>query len=525
MNGRGPIIQMEDAQIANVVDQAEDALMKASEMDGTNRVFQRGQELVRVTRIDDVKDDHGVRRSAGALVITPLSLTWLKERLDTVADWRAYKMIKGDPKWVPASPKLEFVQTLLDRKAWRFPVIHGITTCPTLAADGRIVQQPGFDEGTGMYLDFQAGAFPPIPENPSIEECRAALKVFANPLREMPWANPESRSVGLSAGLTALIRGSIRTAPLHGFDAPTPGTGKSLVCDWVGLLKNGTTPPAMSQGKSAEEDEKRLSSVLYAGDSLILIDNCELPIEGDFLCSMLTQQVVQARILGETRKVVLPSTALVIASGNNITTRGDMTRRTVLCRLDAHCERPDEREFDFDVKIETLAQRTQIVVGGLTVLRGYIMAGRPLRRKLRSMGSFEDWSWVRETLVWAGEADPLVSRDELIASDGAKSELVGVMDAWEAAVGTRPIGVESIRGLGKKGEILEQKLIEVTTGHEWNARKIGWWLRKHKDRVIGGRALRSNQVRGTMTWRLQGASEVRELLGDPETETAASLLG
>lgn len=34
----------------------------------------------------------------------------------------------------------------------------------------------------------------------------------------------------------------------------------------------------MSQGKSAEEDEKRLSTLLMAGDSVIVLDNCERAI-------------------------------------------------------------------------------------------------------------------------------------------------------------------------------------------------------------------------------------------------------
>ncbi len=47
----------------------------------------------------------------------------------------------------------------------------------------------------------------------------------------------------------------------------------------------GFRPPALSQGKTAEEDEKRLATILFAGDRVIHIDNCEQPITGDFLCS------------------------------------------------------------------------------------------------------------------------------------------------------------------------------------------------------------------------------------------------
>ena len=117
-------------------------------------------------------------------------------------------------------------------------------------------------------------------------------------MREFPFVNDAATAVALSAQLTALVRVSLRTAPLHGFDAPTAGIGKSLLAEMAGLLATGFRPPAISQGKTAEEDEKRLSTILFAGDPVIHIDNCERPISGDFLCSMLTQEVVQARILG-----------------------------------------------------------------------------------------------------------------------------------------------------------------------------------------------------------------------------------
>jgi len=500
---------MEPGQIADVVDQAEDALVQAAKAEQNNRVFQRGQELVRVTRLDDVKDDNGVRRKAGAMVITAIDQAWLTERLDTVADWRVLKQSKGGWNWVPASPRWEYVDTLLKRRAWRFPVLRGITTCPTLDVDGRIVQAPGFDEGTGLYLDFKPGDFPVIPERPTLEDAKAALKVFANPLRAIAWSSLAARSVALSAGLTALVRSTLRAAPLHAFDAPTKGTGKSLCCDWVGIIKTGQTPPAMSQGKDDGEDEKRLSACLYAGDNLILIDNCARPLEGDFLCSMMTQEVVQARILGKTKKVVLPSTAFVIASGNNLVTRGDMTRRVIVSRLDAHCERPEEREFNFDVRDETRKQRPAIVAAGLTLLRAYIVAGRP-KTKLTAFGSFEAWSsLVRQALVWVGEADPCESREQLEEGDSEAAELVEVMDLWQDGLGSARVTVGKILGTVKditKREALVAKLSQATGSHEWNALRVGQWLRRFKDRVHAGRAFRVvGNHGGVTTWALVGA--------------------
>ena len=101
---------------------------------------------------------------------------------------------------------------------------------------------------------------------------------------------------------------------------------------------------------------------------------------------------------------MLPATALVLASGNNLTFAGDVARRVVVCRLDAQMERPDARAFNFDVHDEVLVHRPALVVAGLTILRAYVVAGRP--EKLTPMGSFTDWDLIRGALVWLGMTDP-----------------------------------------------------------------------------------------------------------------------
>src|SRR5215210_6717020 len=99
-----------------------------------------------------------------------------------------------------------------------------------------------------------------------------------------------ARQGALSAILTALCRIGLRTAPLHAFSAPTMGTGKSLLADIVSIIATGRAAAVMSQGKNEEEDEKRLLSVLMQGDPIIVVDNVDRPIQGDALCSILTQE-------------------------------------------------------------------------------------------------------------------------------------------------------------------------------------------------------------------------------------------
>lgn len=56
----------------------------------------------------------------------------------------------------------------------------------------------------------------------------------------------------------------------------------------------GHEPARPSQGVNAERHQKRLSAVLMAEDKIVVIDDGERPVQGDFPCSMLTQKRVHA---------------------------------------------------------------------------------------------------------------------------------------------------------------------------------------------------------------------------------------
>src|SRR3954451_21121862 len=116
---------------------------------------------------------------------------------------------------------------------------------------------------------------------------------------------------------------------MHAFTAPTAGSGKSMLVDIASVIATGREAGVIAQGKTEEELEKRLGALLLAGEQMIAVDNCENPLGGEFLCAMLTQQVVRARVLGRSEAPELPSNAFVTATGNNLVLAGDMTRRAV----------------------------------------------------------------------------------------------------------------------------------------------------------------------------------------------------
>lgn len=477
----GEAITLRPGFLPQAVDAAEQALMRAG-----IGIYQRFESLVRVVRLTVKVDEEEVGRDSGALILTAVNAAWLREQFARSARWE--KPTKNGA--TRADPPQEAATAYLARVGeWNLPFLQGITQSPTLRADGTILQQPGYDSASGLLYDPGRLEFPEVADAPSREEARAALGVLSAPFREFRFVEEADRSTALAAILTALVRAMFPSAPLFAVDAPTAGTGKSLLSETISIIATGHKPAMMSQGKSDEENEKRLSSVLMAGDQVIVIDNCERPIEGDFLCSMLTQEMVQPRILGKSEMRRLPTRCLVIATGNNLVLSGDVTRRALLCRLDAGVERPDQIQFDFEPRAEALKERPRLVTAGLTILRAYIAAGRP--NPMDKIGSFEQWNLVREALVWLGCADPATTRDRVLADDPQKAILIDLLRLWWRVLGDRRVTLAELVNLADhSGEGTVRELVADLTANtrhnSFNARSVGRFLAKHIDRIVGG---------------------------------------
>lgn len=482
-----PRIVVEEGELPRITTQAEQALIK-----NEVGIYQRGQMLVRSAVLDKSTSDDGVKRQAGTFILIEVTKPWLLEKMALSADW--LKVKKND--LIPTDPKPKYAEHIQARVGdWSFPPLKGFVNAPTIREDGSILQTPGYDAVSQVIYEPLGVEFPKVPENPTKEDAQAALDKILSLFTDFPFTSEASRMVIVAALLTALIRRNINTAPLFAVDAPTAGTGKSLLSELTSIVATGSLPAMVSQGKNAEEDEKRLSSMLAAGDPIIVIDNCERPVEGDFLCSMLTQELVQTRILGKSEMIRLPSNCLVLATGNNMVIAGDMARRVLMCRIDAQQERPDTRQFTFDPRDKAREMRAELVVAGLTILRAYHVAGRP--EKLDKIGSFEQWNIVPEALVWLGQANPADTRNIIIAHDPRKAALAELLNEWHKCLGSEPHTLAEVNELysNQKGDdgyygTLHQMLTDLTGRPFFNAQKVGAKLRGHVDRVVGGKMLR-----------------------------------
>lgn len=473
---------------------AEDALIAAGVP-----IYQQAGRVVRAARLDEAEDDDGVRRPAGALLIRGVRQHSLRATMTSVVN---FVSPGGEPK--PVTPHISLAQTYLEQVAeggGRLPVLRGIVECPTMRPDGTILSEPGFDRATGLILDTGGVAFDPVPDEPTREDALAALEKLKFIIRQFPFVGVDgrsaSRSVALSGFLTAVCRRALPAAPMHGFSAPAPGTGKSLLCDCITMLAMGRAAAAVNQSgePDGEEERKALLSILMQGDPVVMIDNITRPVTGQRWCSILTQATWQDRLLGGNDNLTVSTRTLWLANGNNLEFREDVSRRAILCTMDAEVERPEERGgFDLDLKVEVPRRRGELVAACLTILRAYIVAGRPGLDKLPPFASFEDWSaMVRGPLVWLGEPDPCETRVEVSAGDSANEELTEMLAAWEAAVGVGKVVTTKellgeAHGEGPGGGALLAAL-EAVCPRGANPKSVGWYLKRVKGLIRDGRRI------------------------------------
>ncbi len=374
--------------------------------------------------------------------------------------------------------------------------------------DGTVLQVPGYDDTTGLYFDPGAMVFESIAENPTREDALQSLDDLVDLLSGFPFVDDVAQSVALAALLTALTRRSFPTAPMFLFDAPTRASGKSLLAKAVAQVATGREAAGMTYSGDPDEERKRLVSLLAAGDAVLLYDNISTPLEGDALCTALTQQTIQDRRLGQTEMITVPTCACFLGTGNNLRVRGDLTTRVLICRIDPQVEHPEERSFDRDLLAFTRDRRASLVRAALTILRAYVVAGRPAQ-PIKPFGRFEAWSDLpRAALVWLARPDPCASR-EMIERDDPIAEALGfVLKALFDKFGiTRFTAAEVMREALGGAATLQQALEAALPRGEIKARPIGHYLRHHKDRIVGGLRIRdTGPYQGTIRWVVEHGS-------------------
>jgi putative DNA primase/helicase len=488
------VIRHDPGELPAVLDQLQAAISAATHLD----TYVYAGRLARVYRAIEAPQD-GIRRAAGPVLVHPIEAPLLAELAGRAARHEKFDARSGGYK--PCDCPRRVADALLARGCWHgFPELAGFIEAPTVTPDGRIIDAPGYDGSSGLF-----GAFGPIPgyarppDYPTESDAARAAGELGKLLITFPFVSDADVSAMFAALITAVLRRMLPAAPLFGMDAPSPGTGKSLLAETVAIVATGRRAALMSLGQDDAETEKRLTSVLLAGDAVVVLDNIERPLRGDLLCQVTTQQFVRLRPLGATTALTVPTHAMFVATGNNLSILGDLKRRVVMIRLDAKVERPEQRTFDRDHLATVMEQRGKIITQVMTIVSAYIAAGSPRISNLHAFGSFEQWDrMVRRPLVWLGLPDPLQGAEALRESDPDLEASRMLYESWYAKFGsasqtTAAVVAAGMESMPMSGGHINPDLydaLQVICSEKPNARRLGYWLRAHVDRIVAGYALR-----------------------------------
>ncbi len=482
-----PQIRWEAGELPRIVSEAEAALISQNA-----GLYQRGPMLVRVVR----KDGMSVRnfeRPAGSLGIVMVDRPYLVEAMTRSACWLRYDARKED--WRPINAPEQAAATYLARNGhWNLPRLLAAISAPTLRPDGTLLQVPGYDARTATWYDPLGLIFPEIPDQPTKRDATLALDALLKALQTFPFQEPADLSVALSLVLCSLVRRSLTSAPLGAISAPVMGSGKTLLADCISILCTGVAAPAMQYPETDEEASKMALAVLAEGDAVVLIDNVERPLDGEWLCAVLTSETYRARMLGRTEMMTVPTSTLFLATGNQLVVQGDLRTRTLLCRIDPQVEKPEQREFKRDMRAWITRHRPRLVAAGLTLMRAYIVSEE--KATITPWGRFERWSeMIRAPLVWLGCADPCSSLKALEDDDPQRIQHMRLMTAWEKSLGTGPNTARDALTHATEAQTVDRTLYDAICeiaperGGGVSPRRFAHWLGRYIGRIVEGKQL------------------------------------
>jgi hypothetical protein len=335
---------------------------------------------------------------------------------------------------------------------WGLPPLSGITTAPLLSDDGSIRIARGYDAETGLFCEGIVDIAGRVPERPTKEQAKNALKALRLRFRTLPFADAIVRNEGgvsvvdpdesigddesgyLSQLLGAVCRPSLRLAPgLAVLGAPMSGSGagKGLAVRAILEVAYGRQPGSIAQTTTREELDKQFSSALIEAAPSVLLDNFnDTTLTSSVLASALTECPSKVRVFQKLQLATLNALAFIAVTGNGLSLSMDIVRRFIRVELDARVEDPESRNFTSNLLMDLARDRTHALVEILTIWRWGRQAGAALK-KGKPFGTYEEWSaWVRDPLVALGCKDSVRRIGETKTHDPARQRVARAFSAW-----------------------------------------------------------------------------------------------
>ena len=416
-----------------------------------------------------------------------------------------------EPTW-PDPPSIGAVMA----KAEEYSPLRRVVRVPFLRPDGTVCSTPGYDRETATVLVGSGLGELVVPSVPSKEQTLMAAKLLMEDwLGDLPFESEADRANALAMVLTPFVRGTVPLVPLAVVNGLEAGVGKNLLADCVALLATGEAARPLPYVNQEEEMRKQITAAFAGGAELFIFDEAHV-VEGTQFARAVTSLTYTDRVLGVSRMASFPNQVTWMSLGNQVQVNGDMSRRVYfVCLSPAGTTLADRESYSYrhpDLKAWTSRHRTELVSAALTVLRGWVEAGRPTYSRGASMGSFEPWDKLMSgVLAYAGFPDFLTD------SRKRRSESDFVQAYWEAHVGWlySEFGAEEFTTRQVQERALrDPQRYEAPPGLEEASGKgftriLGQGYSKHRNRTYNGLRLVKAGMghKSTLKWQIDPGSE------------------
>ncbi|MFF2640344.1 bifunctional DNA primase/polymerase [Streptomyces niveus] len=372
--------------------------------------------------------------------------------------------------------------TILGRKDWPLPPLKGIVTSPVIRPDGSLLQSPGYDAETGLYLHPRVAVRRLRPDVTADSLAKAKDIVLHQMLADFPFEKPSDRAHYLGALLTPILRPYFHgPTPMFIVSSTAAGSGKSLLKDIFKYAYGSSDTP---WPENDTELRKSITTQLYTtGQPVIVLDN--LPngytIKSPVLSALLTTESWGDRVLGASASVTMPNDRLWILTGNGLQTGGDNARRAMWVRLNPNVPDPDQRDgFKVgDLRPWLRTNASTVVAALVTMVRAWIAEGAPTIRTRK--GDYSEWaSMMAGLLDFLGVPGWMTDRDDAMKQDAETAEWASFLIAW-----TEKFGGDTITATQAAQGLPEFLPRHPRTGEQPTAAQLGIWLKARDGRFFG----------------------------------------
>lgn len=428
----------------------------------------------------------------------------------------------------PIATPQQIVNKLIEHPSPLAPRVSGLVSHPVLAMDGRVIDQEGIDDLTGLLVQFGGSVFHPVPDHITRDDAReAADRVFRTLFAEFCFRESKLqaglyKSTALAMLQTGIFRKVIDQAPGFLIVANVQGSGKTTLARIVYVTLTGRDMPVSSLGGSAEEMKKEMLATLMQSPAMVCYDNIldGSEINDAILAKAITSPEFKGRILGKTQEATVPTNTVITITGNNVTLSADLVRRFVTVSLTADIAQPENRVYEHpDIVQHCLNNRRDVIRDCLLISKAFIDAGCPLLAEEHGSSGFVQWDrMVRFPLFWATGIDVLQSMKENRQQSTEHLAMIRVLNclnelfAGESFTASKVMTIIQ-NELGDTDEIvdsLREGLVNMSSKSLRSIRSLTWVLKKLDGRIIDDMVLHKEQIRNRSDeYRIENRQNVR----------------